>query len=171
MVEWRKRVLSAYRELRALVRLSSLRQRNHALPRPRSFGSKRWPPKRSQNRSTCDASAKQKTLYVTSSRRTVCPRGQSESPRQNSWMKTFDALSWSQQESEHPTVPSHYAASFEVCFRNEKRCRLSKPLIAASLEAIHDTLPLTVDQIRFALEPFDVELLAKLDLDAAIFNL
>src|SRR5258708_2844130 len=34
-------VLSAYCELRASVRLSSGRQRNHALPRPRSFGSLR----------------------------------------------------------------------------------------------------------------------------------
>jgi len=32
-----------------------------------------------------------KTLYVTSSRRTVYPRGQSESPRQNSWITVLFA--------------------------------------------------------------------------------
>ena len=85
-------------------------------------------------------------------------------------MKTFDAQSGSQQESEHPTVPSHYAASSEVCFRNAKRRRLSEPLIPASCEAINDTLSLTVDQIRFAVKPRDVEFLAKFDLDAAIFR-
>jgi len=32
VVEWRKRVLAAYCELRASVGLALLRQRNHALP-------------------------------------------------------------------------------------------------------------------------------------------
>ncbi len=45
-----------------LMALQLLRQRNHALPRPRSFGSKRSPPNLSQNSSACATSAKQKTL-------------------------------------------------------------------------------------------------------------
>ena len=67
------------------------RQRNHALPRPRSSGSKRSPPNLSRNRSACDGLAKQKTMYVTSSRRTVWLRGYNESPRQNSWITALFA--------------------------------------------------------------------------------
>ena len=57
-----------------------------------------------------------------------------------------------------------------ACSRNAKRRRLSEPLIAASFEAINDTLSLTVDQIRFARKPLDVEFLAKFDLDTAILR-
>jgi hypothetical protein len=46
--------------------------------------------------------------------------------------------------------------------------RLAQPLITEGLEAIHDLLPLAIDQIGFLLKPLDGEFLAKFDRNASV---
>jgi hypothetical protein len=70
----RKRVLIDYRELRAALRLSSWATRATRCP-GRDSSDRKARRRTSHETAQRDASAKEKTLYVTSPCCTVCPRG------------------------------------------------------------------------------------------------